>query len=86
MYTQGEWKKVKGSNVIEVHGRGRIAVCPAPADGGVIEFVANAHLIAAAPKQHDALIGIVAWFKRHGYDRELPEYRACEQALAEGEV
>ena len=53
-YTKGEWKKE--GNKVKVFGRGIIAICPSPTDDyGVLEFVANAHLIAAAPEMYKAL-------------------------------
>ena len=45
--TKGEWEKE--GNKIKVSGRGTIAICPSPTTSeGVTEFIANAHLIAAA--------------------------------------
>ena len=59
-YTKGEWKKE--GNKIKVFGRGTIAICPSPTDDeGVLEFVANAHLIAAAPEMYEALLVIKSW-------------------------
>lgn len=53
-YTKGEWRR-KG-NKIEAFGKGVIAYCPSPTTSdGVLEFIANAHLIAAAPSMHEAL-------------------------------
>ncbi len=52
-YTKGEWKK-EGNKII-AFGRGIIAVCPSPQHEGVVEFVTNAHLIAAAPDMYEAL-------------------------------
>jgi len=53
-YTKEDWKK-QGNKVI-AFGRGIIAVCPSPANGnGVLEFEANAHLIAASPRLYEAL-------------------------------
>ncbi|KKN21722.1 hypothetical protein LCGC14_0922620 [marine sediment metagenome] len=54
MYTKGKWER-KG-NKIEAFGKGTIAVCPSPTtDRGVLEFIANAHLIAQAPRMYEAL-------------------------------
>ncbi len=52
-YTKGEW--VKEGNKIKVFGKGIIAICPSPTNKGVMEFVANARLIAAAPEMYEAL-------------------------------
>ena len=53
-YTKGGWK-LKG-NKIEISGSGVIAVCPSPTTSdGVMDFIANAHLIAAAPAMYEAL-------------------------------
>ena len=53
-YTRGEW--IKEGNKIIAFGRGTIAICPSPTNnGGVLEFIANAHLIAAAPDLYEAL-------------------------------
>ncbi len=53
-YTKGEWERQ--GNKILAFGKGTIAVCPSPTnDKGVLEFIANAHLIAAAPKLYEAL-------------------------------
>ena len=47
MHTKGEWEKE--GNKIKVFGAGTIAICPSPTDNeGVLEFVANAHLIVSA--------------------------------------
>lgn len=56
-YTKGEWKK--NGNKIEVFSCGVVAQCPAPDNGGVFEFVANAQLIASAPELYEALRGIL---------------------------
>ena len=51
MYTKGEWKRE--GNKIKVLGSGTVAICPSPTTSeGVIEFVANAQLIASAPEYH----------------------------------
>ena len=91
-YTKGEW--VKSGNKVCVSGSGTIAICPSPAnDEGVMEFVANVHLIAAAPRMYEALK--VASTRIHNSIRYEPagEYRVMipkdlrqiEQALAEAD-
>lgn len=48
-YTKGNaWEK--HGNKVEVFERGIICECPSPQNGGVVEFVANAHLIAQSPR------------------------------------
>ncbi len=45
--TKGKWNKE--GNKIKVFGKGTVAICPSPTNAeGVLEFIANAHLIAAA--------------------------------------
>ena len=39
----------------------------------------------AAPELYEALVGMLQWFQQMGYDRELPQYRHMEQALAKVE-
>jgi len=61
-YTKGRWEKE--GNKIRVYGRGTIAICPSPTDNeGVTEFVANAHLIAAAPELYEALLAFDEYTK-----------------------
>ena len=61
MYTKGEWDKQ--GNKITKFGQGIVAVCPSPNNGGVLEFVANAQLIAAAPEFHKELSNLVHQFR-----------------------
>lgn len=57
-YTKGDW--TRQGNKITAFGSGTIAICPPPTnDEGVFEFIANAHLIAAAPELYEALKYIV---------------------------
>ena len=51
-YTKGKWE-LKGNKIIKP-GQGTIAICPTQSDG-VLEFIANAHLIAIAPDMYKAL-------------------------------
>jgi len=51
-YTKEDWK-LEGLS-IGVFGRGIIAQCPTPQDGGVLEVVANARLVAQAPRLYEA--------------------------------
>lgn len=51
--TPGPWKRV--GNVIRKPGGGTVAICPNVHKGGVMEFSANARLIAAAPTMKDHL-------------------------------
>ncbi|KKL11143.1 hypothetical protein LCGC14_2548800 [marine sediment metagenome] len=54
MYSKGDWKTE--GNIIKVFGSGVIAKCPSPTtDDGVLEFIANAHLIAQAPRMYEWL-------------------------------
>jgi len=53
-YTKDKW--IKQGSTISAFGRGIIAKCPLPQDGGVMEVVANAHLIVAAPDLYEACL------------------------------
>ena len=64
-YTKEDWSRE--GNKITAYERGTIAVCPSPKDGGVFEFIANAHLIASAPDLYEALVGLL-----EAYDVTLP--------------
>lgn len=60
MFTKGKWK-AEGNRVV-VRGSGTIAKCPSPTtEDGVMDFIANTHLIAAAPRMYKALEGMVEW-------------------------
>ena len=78
-FTKEDWQK-KG-NVIVAFGKGEIARCPSPQNGGVLEFAANAHLIAAAPKMFLALKRILPYAKGNPVIFE-PDIEEAEQALA----
>ena len=53
-YTKEKW--IKKGNKIIAFGKGTIAICPSPTDSeGVLEFIANANLIALAPDMYEAL-------------------------------
>ena len=87
-YTKGEWKKE--GNKVKVFGRGTIAICPSPTDDeGVLEFVANAHIIAAAPSHHELLKWIRDRLEHFGNldtvrDEEIVEQLDIEIAKAGG--
>lgn len=76
-YSQGTWEN-KGLEVI-IYGKGIIAKCLTPQNGGVFECSANAHLITAAPLMHKALIAIGDLLFG------LPENELRLKALAEAE-
>lgn len=52
--TPGPWKR-DGRKIVGPHRNGVVALVPVVRDGGVFECEANAHLIAAAPEQNEAL-------------------------------
>ena len=79
-FTKGEWKRE--GNKITKGGQGIIAICPSPNTGGVFEFIANSHLIAASPKMYETLLAMRTWYFKKGLDRELPEFRAVQSAIA----
>ena len=57
-YTEGDWER-QGNKVV-VFGSGVIATCPSPTtDSGVLEFIANAQLIAQSPKMAGLLQRLV---------------------------
>ena len=59
-YTKGKW--VKEGNRVKVSGAGTVAICPSPTDNeGVLEFVANAKLIAAVPDYHELIKDMIAF-------------------------
>ena len=65
-YTKGKWNKE--GNKIKVLGRGTIAICPSPTnDEGVLEFVANALLIAAAPELYQVCYDLLAVLIDNGF-------------------
>ena len=69
MITQGTWEK-KGNKIV-VFGSGTIAICPSPTNSdGVMEFVDNAHLIAAAPKLLEACKALVKEVKELMIDED----------------
>ena len=60
-YTKGEW--TQEGNQINAFGRGIIAICPSPTNNkGVIDFIANANLISAAPEMYMALMAASGTF------------------------
>lgn len=79
-YTKGEWKayKPKGSNGFWYVGNSDIVCYGKNAE-------ADAQLISAAPDQNKALDGLVRWFMAQGFNRELPEFREAQLALAKAE-
>lgn len=58
-YTKGNEWEAQG-NKVKVYGRGIICECPSPQNGGVVEFITNAHLIAQAPKLYEACMKALA--------------------------
>ena len=66
-YTSGDWK-AQGSK-IEAFGRGTIAICPRPNDGGTFEFIANAHLIAQAPR----MAKLLEYLVNNGWNASVSE-------------
>ena len=78
-YTKGEWER--NGNQVKQFGSGMIAECPSPQNSGVMEFIANAQLIASAPDGLEA--GIDAYVAllqtkgvfRIGIQRELCQLR-----------
>lgn len=52
-HTQGAWDR--DGLKVRVFGRGTVAICPTPQDGGTLECSANASLIAALPAMLAAL-------------------------------
>lgn len=56
-WTDGKW--TASGTVVRVFGRGEVARCPVPQDGGTVDCVANAKLIAAAPDLYEALAYLV---------------------------
>ena len=81
-YTKGEWEALDNNCVVSGSGFDTsVIVCC----GNTEEAEANAHLIAAAPDMYEALKDMVNWYIKQGFDRELPEFRAMQQALAKKE-
>jgi hypothetical protein len=58
-HTNAKWERV-GLRVV-AYGRGDIAGCPTPQNGGVFECHGNAGLIAAAPDLLEALRGLLPY-------------------------
>jgi len=87
-YTKGEWK-INGTE-IKVFGRGTVAKCPSPNNGGVMEFLPNIHLISAAPDMYEALkllASNVAMFHLTEPGMPLvPAYELAKKALSKAEV
>ncbi len=82
-HTKGKWDRA--GNEIKVSGRGTIASCPSPNHGGVLEFIANAHLIAAAPEMYEALKTINRAYNKSSNMVELYEpMERVLKALGEG--
>lgn len=76
-FTDGSWK-CSGLQVI-APGRGVIANCPTPQNGGVMECSFNVDLIGAAKDLYEALAMLGKWFEKSGsglksrWDRIPPE-------------
>ena len=70
--TEGEWNN--SGSAISVGGRGAIASCPRPSEGGVMEFIGNARFISAArtlvPQLCDEVERLTTWRDECVYLRE----------------
>jgi len=89
-HTKEEWKVDDSTATIRIKDKSGFCITTLYVSGkqsptSIAKLKANAHLIAAAPDQNTALKGLVDWFKRKGFDRELPEFREAEKALAKAE-
>lgn len=72
--TPGPWDGESGLTVRK-HGRGTIATCPTPQNGGVTECCANADGIAAVPQLVEAALSVIEPLQRYNsdpHDQNLP--------------
>ena len=85
MITEGEWEN--DGLEISVRGRGVIANCPTTKKGGVMECIANARLIAAAPDLYEACKGMLEGIGLTGYYPAAGKTKtdAIRQAVAKAE-
>lgn len=79
-YTLSTWEQE--GNKITAYGRGIIAECPNSNKGGVLEFIANAQLIAAAPDMYEALKDIVNLWEAQNPPDNVKSWQIIKANLA----
>ena len=88
-YTKGEW--IREGNKIIAFGRGTIAICPSPTtNNGVVEFIANANLIAQSPRMYGLLKRLADWdagkFGKESNTRIIEISKSASKIIAELET